>query len=233
MKSGTTSRPAIPNEHNPPIAGCTNTIMAQTSIRFQDIDKSLTFCDFTREEIQTHVANNQSCLTTQSITLQAPTGLSATAASTSQVDLSWDDNSTNETGFVAWYRLDGSADWVEIGTTAANGTTFSHGGLLAGATYRYRVRAFNETESSAFSNEAVGTTQAGEETGAEWIIETIAGGGIGDNGPAKEARLAPSPRGGGRRLGQPLHRRFQEQPDPEGGYLGNRHHHRGNRGGRK
>ena len=179
-----------PNEHNPPIAGCTNTIMAQTSIRFQDIDKSLTFCDFTREEIQTHVANNQSCLTTQSITLQAPTGLSATAASTSQVDLSWDDNSTNETGFVAWYRLDGSADWVEIGTTAANGTTFSHGGLLAGATYRYRVRAFNETESSAFSNEAVGTTQAGEETGAEWIIETIAGGGIGDNGPAKEARLA-------------------------------------------
>ncbi len=178
-----------PNEQDPPIAGCTNTIMAQYAFFLQDLDKSLTFCDFTREEISTHVVGNNSCLTTQPITLQAPTGLSATAASTSQVDLSWDDNSANETGFMVRYRLDGSADWVELNTTVADATTFSHGGLLAGATYRYRVRAFNETESSAFSSEAVGTTQAGEGTGAEWIIETIAGGGIGDNGPAVEAVL--------------------------------------------
>ena len=70
-----------PNEQDPPIAGCTNTIMATWGWFRQDHDKSLTFCDFSRQEIHTHVAGNHSCLTTQHITLQPPTNLSAVAVS--------------------------------------------------------------------------------------------------------------------------------------------------------
>ena len=183
-----------PNEQDPPIAGCTNTIMANYSLFQQDLDKSLTFCEFSRQEIAVHVAGYNNCLTTQPITLQPPTDLSATAVSSSGIDLTWRDNSTNETGFLVQFRLGDSAEWLEVGTTVANATTFSSGGLSPGFAYRYRVRAFNDTESSAFSNEAVATTQAGSQTGDEWRIDTVVGGGIGDGGPAVQA-LITSPYG--------------------------------------
>ena len=179
-----------PNEQDPPIAGCTNTIMANYSLFQQDLDKSLTFCEFSRQEIAAHVAGYNNCLTTQPITLQPPTDLSATAVSSSGIDLTWRDNSTNETGFLVQLRLGDSAEWLEVGTTVANATTFSSGGLSPGFAYRYRVRAFNDTESSAFSNEAVATTQAGSQTGDEWRIDTVAAGGIGDGGPAVQALIS-------------------------------------------
>ena len=178
-----------PNEQNPPVEGCTNTIMAISTFFQRDVDKAMTFCEFSRQEIAAHVAGNNSCLTTQPITLQPPSSLSAAAVSSSGIDLTWQDNSTNEIGFVVHYRLGDSAEWLEIGTTAANATTFSSGGLSPGFTYRYRVRAFNDLESSAFSNEALATTQPDQQTGTEWRIDTIAGGGIGDGGPAVQALL--------------------------------------------
>ncbi len=57
-------------------------------------------------------------------------------------------------------KVDSSADWVDIGATSANATRFSDGGLLPGTAYHYRVRAFNNAASSAFSNEATATTLA-------------------------------------------------------------------------
>ena len=91
--------------------------------------------------------------------LPPPTNLKATAVSTSRIDLTWRDNSSNETGFRVQRHWHGSADWVSIGTTSANVTAFSDGGLLPSIPYRYRVQAFNDTESSAFSNEARATTR--------------------------------------------------------------------------
>ena len=89
-----------------------------------------------------------------------PTDLTATPVSSSRMDLTWQDNSGNETGFRVQRRLDGTADWVSIGTTAANVAVFSDDGLLPATAYRYRVQAFTDTASSAFSNEAVATTLA-------------------------------------------------------------------------
>ncbi|MDE2757116.1 MAG: fibronectin type III domain-containing protein [Acidobacteriota bacterium] len=91
---------------------------------------------------------------------QAPTQLRATPVSPSRIDLTWQDNSTNETGFRVQRRLAGSADWVPIGTTAANGTKFSDRGASPDTLYRYRVQAFNDTGSSAFSNETEARTPA-------------------------------------------------------------------------
>ena len=175
-----------PDQVNPPVATCAKTIMRS----FGDAD--LTFCQFSRQQIGEHVSGNNSCLVTQPIILQPPTGLSATAASESRINLAWQDNSESETGFIVQRRRKGSGVWAQIGTTAADSKTFSSGGLFPGATYIYRVQAFNEMESSAFSNEAAATTLAGAMPGTDWRIDTIAGrtDNDGDNGPANLARLA-------------------------------------------
>ena len=87
-----------------------------------------------------------------------PTRLRAVGASPYEINLSWQNNSSSETGFDVQRRLEGSADWVEIGTTPAGTTRFSDGGLVPATRYHYRVRAFNNAASSTFSNEASATT---------------------------------------------------------------------------
>ena len=82
-------------------------------------------------------------LTTPPISIQAPSNLTATAVSSSQVRLNWRENIDNETGFRVQRRRDDSGEWVVVGTTAANGTTFWDEGLEPTTTYHYRVRAFN------------------------------------------------------------------------------------------
>ena len=177
-----------PHAYNPPIAGCHGTIM-RGSDYIAGTGAVLTFCEFSRQQIARHVAGYNDCLTPRPIWLQPPSDLTATTVSTSGIDLSWRDRSTNETGFRVERRPAEGNAWIQIGTVAADATTFSSRGLFPGDTYRYRVQAFNETESSAFSNEAVATTLSGSLTRAYWKIDTIAGGGVGDNGPAVAAQL--------------------------------------------
>jgi len=73
----------------------------------------------------------------------APSSLSATAVSSSQINLSWTDVS-NESGYEI-DRCQGSTctNFTQIAITGANITTFSNTGLAANTTYRYRVRATN------------------------------------------------------------------------------------------
>ena len=99
-------------------------------------------------------------LATPPTALEAPSGLTATAVSSSEVDLNWRDNSGNETGFRVQRRQGDSDDWAPVGTTATNATTFSDAGLLADTLYHYRVQAFNDTEPSSFSNQAAVTTSS-------------------------------------------------------------------------
>jgi glucose/arabinose dehydrogenase/chitodextrinase len=67
----------------------------------------------------------------------APTGLAATAASTSQINLSWT-AATDNVG-VTGYRV--LRDGTEIATVT--GTTYQDTGLAASTTYTYTVRAFD------------------------------------------------------------------------------------------
>ena len=98
------------------------------------------------------LGNHRIRVLTQAAPLSAPTELRATTVSYNGVDLAWEDNSDGETGFRVQRRVDGSSDWVEIGTAAANATTLSDSGLEPTSTYHYRVRAFTLIESSAFSD---------------------------------------------------------------------------------
>ncbi|WP_428655570.1 fibronectin type III domain-containing protein [Runella sp.] len=90
---------------------------------------------------------------------QAPGSLSASAASSNQINLVWSDNSNNETGF----ELERSTDGINFGKiqdVAANTTTFSNIGLNASTKYYYRIRSKNTAGNSAYSNTADATTQA-------------------------------------------------------------------------
>ena len=87
----------------------------------------------------------------------APTNLVARAVSSTQIDLSWTDNSGDELGFRLERSLNGS-DFTEIATLNPNVTTFSDTGLTPNTTYFYRVFAFNNFGNSDASNIAADTT---------------------------------------------------------------------------
>jgi Domain of unknown function (DUF1929)/Glyoxal oxidase N-terminus/Fibronectin type III domain/Galactose oxidase, central domain len=89
----------------------------------------------------------------------APTDLSASAVSTSQINLSWTDNASNETGFRIERSSDGTS-FTEISTVGANVTTYADTGLSASTQYWYRVRAYNGSGPSNSSNQASATTLA-------------------------------------------------------------------------
>jgi hypothetical protein len=88
----------------------------------------------------------------------APTGLNATAISSAQVNLSWIDNVDFENGFRIERAPSASGPWLQIAETAANVTLFSDTNVTAGNTFYYRVRSFNVTGTSAYSNTDSATT---------------------------------------------------------------------------
>lgn len=89
----------------------------------------------------------------------APVNLTATAASSSQINLSWTAGSANHTGFKIERSSNGTT-YTQVGTTAANVTTFSNTGLTAATLYYYRVCANNAQGDSPYSNVASTTTTA-------------------------------------------------------------------------
>ncbi len=91
----------------------------------------------------------------------APTNLAANVASATQINLSWTDNSNNETGFKVERSFDGSTGWAEIAALAANTTTYQNTGLVASTKYYYRVYAYNAGGNSEYSNIPNATTSAG------------------------------------------------------------------------
>ncbi len=98
----------------------------------------------------------------------APTGLTAGAASSTAVNVSWTASSDNVG--VSGYRVErclgaGCTNFVEVGTQT--GTTFNDSGLDASSAYRYRVRATDLAGNlSAYSSETSVTTPAPPDTSA-------------------------------------------------------------------
>ncbi|HLF56857.1 MAG TPA: pre-peptidase C-terminal domain-containing protein, partial [Thermoanaerobaculia bacterium] len=88
----------------------------------------------------------------------APTGLSATAVSSSQINLSWT-ASSGATSYTILRSTTSGGPYSSVGTSAT--TSFSNTGLAASTTYYYVVQASNGTCSSGNSAQASATTQAG------------------------------------------------------------------------
>ena len=97
--------------------------------------------------------------TTQDYPPSAPSSLSATVISFSQINLSWTDNSLNEMGFYLDRASDsGFGSNLVSSTLAANVTSFSATGLLPNSTYYFRVRAYGSGGASGNSNTVSATT---------------------------------------------------------------------------
>jgi hypothetical protein len=84
----------------------------------------------------------------------APSNLIVTAASSTQINLTWTDNSNNETNFQIERSPDGTNGWTPLGTVGANVMSYANSSLTCGTTYYYRVQAFNTSGNSAYSNVA-------------------------------------------------------------------------------
>jgi hypothetical protein len=89
----------------------------------------------------------------------APTQLQATAVAATEIDLTWHDNSNNETGFAIDAIINGT--FQQIGTVGANITAARITQLTPQTAYTFRVRALNGTTTSAPSNQVTATTPAG------------------------------------------------------------------------
>jgi hypothetical protein len=73
--------------------------------------------------------------------------------STTQINLSWTDNSSNEDGFrIERCTGNNCSNFAQIAQTVSNVTSFPNTGLANNTWYRYRVRAFNAAGNSAYSN---------------------------------------------------------------------------------
>ena len=88
----------------------------------------------------------------------APSNLVATVVSSTEVDLSWRDNSNNETAFHVFRKIPGITSFRKIATLGANVTSYVDTTVVAGTSYAYKVRAHNAAGNSKFSNTVTVTT---------------------------------------------------------------------------
>ncbi|HET7337822.1 MAG TPA: fibronectin type III domain-containing protein [Candidatus Nitrosotalea sp.] len=94
---------------------------------------------------------------------QSPTGLSATAASSSEIDLSWTAPSNDGGSAITGYSIERSTDsgstWnTLVANTGSSSTTYSDIGLTSSTSYTYRVSAINSVGTGSPSNVASATT---------------------------------------------------------------------------
>jgi hypothetical protein len=96
----------------------------------------------------------------------APTGLTTTTQSASQIDIKWQDNSINESSFILERSPNSPGSWVVVSSgILPNSTGYSVVGLGQSTTHYFRVKANNSAGDSPYSNTGNATTQSGDPPG--------------------------------------------------------------------
>lgn len=88
----------------------------------------------------------------------APSDLIATTISSSSIRLNWKDNADNETGYKVERSISSTGSFLEIASLSAAAKSYDDGGLNPSTTHYYRVRAYNSTGNSIYSNIGTATT---------------------------------------------------------------------------
>jgi hypothetical protein len=90
----------------------------------------------------------------------APTTLVPGTITSTSIQMSWTDNSSNETSFDIERSTDGGTSFNTIATNAPNVATFTDSSLTPGFTYLYKVRAGNTGGYSVYTNTITQATTA-------------------------------------------------------------------------
>ncbi|MBT1696853.1 fibronectin type III domain-containing protein [Fulvivirgaceae bacterium PWU4] len=91
-------------------------------------------------------------------TPSAPSALTATTVSSTTIDLSWTDNTTNETGFVLERSKTDESNYTVIATLNANIVSYSDNSLTANTRYYYRIKAITAAAGASPYAAAVNAT---------------------------------------------------------------------------
>lgn len=83
----------------------------------------------------------------------SPSKLTASAENASSIKLTWQDNSSDETGFKIERKTNPSDSWSNLVSLDPNVTSHTDNNLTDGVKYYYRIYAINAVGNSTFSNE--------------------------------------------------------------------------------
>ena len=95
------------------------------------------------------------------VTLSPPTNVTATAVSSSQINLSWTDNETTESAYLVMRSNSSGGTYSTIATLAANSTSYSNTSLAASTTYYYKIVVQDAGSNTASSGVVSATTSSG------------------------------------------------------------------------
>lgn len=128
---------------------------------------------------------------------QSPANLTATAYSSTQIDLSWSDPNGDATGFTIERSNDAGQNWQTVATVAGEQTTYSDTGLNPATNYSYRVTSANDAGSSNSSSPTNNSTSGSApslsaDTSGSQMILTWGQGGAGVTGYELEMKQLDS-----------------------------------------
>jgi uncharacterized protein (TIGR02145 family) len=126
-----------------------------------------TGCTSTNRTVTVSMTTSRDCSAHYEVSSQpaapaTPTGVSCSAVSTSQINVSWNSVS-GATGYYV-YRCAGSGCTPTSHVLTTSSNSWANTGLASGTTYGYRIRAYNSSGTSGYSSVASCTTQTANNT---------------------------------------------------------------------
>ena len=121
-----------------------------------------------------------------------PASLLATAISTSQINLSWTDTSSNETGFIIARSIASGGPYTDFATNTLGNTSCTATNLSTGVTYYFVVRAINYLGASANASEVSQATFFPPTITAQPLDQSLPSGGSATFSVSASGNPAPS-----------------------------------------